>query len=390
MARIFTGIDIGTSHIKVMVATPTESPDGALRILGTGVSQARGMHHGYIINAPEVVQGIREAVDRASQAAGIKITSARISVGGIGIEELHSNGDVSLTASGGEVTSKDITRATSESEKKVSSKLVNKRVLHTIPLAYRIDNIPIQGRPSGVKGTRFSVDTLLVTVFDQHVQDIITAVEAAHIEVEGEMASPLAAGLATLSKAQKMAGVVLGNIGAETVSIAVFENDTPISIKVFPTGSSAITHDLALSFKIPLVEAEQVKRGAVTNSDLPRKKVDDIIAKKLHEIFSLIDAHLKTIGRQRLLPAGIVITGGGSGLAGITDAAKATLKLPAQVGTLAAISARSTTTDATWAVAYGLCKWGYITEERITSQGFSKIKDQAREYFGRIFRSLLP
>src|SRR4029077_14728255 len=96
-------------------------------------------------------------------------------------------------------------------------------------------------------------------------------------------------------------------------------------------GSGNITESIALSFKIPLTEAESLKRGGVIGSDVPEKKMVTIITSQLKEMYTLVNAHLKSIGRHRLLPAGIVITGGGSGLASAQEIARAVLQLPAQL-----------------------------------------------------------
>ncbi len=389
MAKFHTGIDIGTSHVKVVITAAPEHPDHPLRIVGTGTAVSRGMRHGYIINIAEATQSIVEAVDKASKAANVRVRSARVAVGGVGIDELRAQGEVSLTPSGGEVTDRDVERVLEDSEKRSSSKLVNRKVIHAIPLYFRLDGNPILGRAVGMKGSKLSVEALLITAFEQHVHDLIAAVEAANVEVEDVMVSPLAASLVTLTKAQKLAGVVLANMGAETLSIAVFENDAPISIKVLPTGSADITNDLALTLKIPLQEAEQMKRGAVTNIDIPRKKIDDIVANRLKDIFILVDNHLKAIGKQRLLPAGIVLTGGGSGITTVSDIAKATLRLPSSVGTLTS-GARAVPGDASWAVAYGLCKWGYSTDQKEGARGMNDMWDNLKEYLGRTFRFLMP
>jgi len=241
--------------------------------------------------------------------------------------------------------------------------IANRRIIYDIPLQYSIDGVPALGLPEGLTGNKIELRTLFITCLDHHVADLIQAVNEAGLEVEDVMAAPVAAGFVTLSKAQKVAGCVLANIGAETVSIAVFENGIPASLEVFPIGSTDITNDIALGLKVPLEEAEQIKVGAITGSSFPRKKLDEIISARLSDIFELIEIHLKKLGRNGLLPAGIVITGGGSGMNSIEDMAKASLRLPSRIGSIGTMDGKSSFKDATWAVAYGLCIWGLHAEE---------------------------
>lgn len=389
MQKCYVGLDIGTHYIKVVIAAAPESADAPMQILATATAASKGMRHGYIVDNKEVTRAIRDAVHRASQTARMPVKGARIAMGGISLEEVRSTADITLTASGGIVSEHEIERVLAESEKRASSRLNNRTVVHVIPLEYRLDGTPVQGRPLGLQGTKLSADTLLITMLAQHHDDLINAVEAAGVEVEGVMASPLAASLVTLSKAQKTAGVVLANIGAETLSIVVFDEDIPVSLKVFPGGSSEITHAIALTFQVPLAEAEQLKRGAVSGSPISAQKIGTVVSNRLKNMFALVNTHLKSIKRDRLLPAGIVITGGGAGLGATADIAKTTLKLPATIG-LPMMSARVTTLDATWAVALGLCRWGYA-EDRIGG------RHPLRDIIGRMldavknaFRSLLP
>jgi cell division protein FtsA len=390
MARkVYTGIDIGTYHVKVVIALPAENPDAPMQIVGTGTAASRGTRHGYLVDVKEATRSIREALDRAQVAAKVRVRHARVAMGGIGLDEMRSDGAVTLTASGGVVTDREIDRALRESEKKAAPRISNRTVIHTIPIEYRVDGQKVYGKPNGLQGTKLSVDTLLITMLSQHHDDLVEAVEAAGVEVEGVMASPLAASLVTLTKAQKTAGVALANIGAETLSLVVFEDDNPVSIKVFPSGSARITESIALSFQIPLPEAESLKRGGVTGSDIPQGKLQTIISTQLKEMYTLVNAHLKTIGRQRLLPAGIVITGGGSGLVAAADIARTILKLPAQVGQVGQLP-RSGAADATWSVAYGLCRWAYAED---MSQGSRMLSDVFGDFWHSIkqaLRSLLP
>ena len=387
--RIYTGIDIGTYHVKVVIAAPTENPELPLSIIGTGTSASRGMRRGYIIDTKEAAKSIREALARALGAAKVKVRGARVGLGGIGLDEIHSSAEIALTASGGIVTEREIERALRESEKRASPKLSNRTIIHCIPLEYRIDGSKVHGKPQGMQGAKLAVDTLLITMLSQHQDDIIDAVEASGIEVEGVMASPLAASLVTLTKAQKAAGVVLANIGSETLSIVVFEEDTPISLKIFPTGSSQITESIALSFKIPLSEAENLKRGGVIGSDVPEKRMGTIVGTQLKEMYTLVNAHLKSINRHRLLPAGIVITGGGSGLTSASEIARAVLQLPSQVSQVGHLP-RSSGVDATWAVAYGLCRWAYAEDASGARHTIGDILGGGWDSLKQGLRSLLP
>jgi cell division protein FtsA len=387
--RIYTGIDIGTYHVKVVIAAQQENSDSPLSIIGAGTASSKGLRHGYIIDTREATKSIREALERASSAAKVKVTSARVGLGGIGLDEIRSSAEISLTQSGGIVTEAAIDRALREAEKKAAPKMVNRTVIHAIPLEYRIDGVKSFGKPQGMQATKLGIDALIITMLSQHQEDLIEAVEAAGVEVEGVMASPLAASLVTLTKAQKTAGVVLANIGSETLSVAVFEDDTPVSLKVFPTGSADITELLALTLQIPLPEAESLKRGGVTGSDVPERRVASIVSTQLKEMYTLVNAHLKSIGRHRLLPAGIVITGGGSGLTSNAEIARAVLKLPSQIGQIGNLP-RSSGADATWAVAYGLCRWAYAEDTSGSRSTLGEVMGGAFDSLKRGLRSLLP
>ncbi|RJQ34329.1 cell division protein FtsA [Candidatus Parcubacteria bacterium] len=387
--RVHTGIDIGSSYIKVVIATPAENSELPMQILGTGTAPSKGVRHGYVTDIKEAAKSIREALGRARAAAKVPVRSARLALGGMSLEDIRSTGDITLTPSGGIVTDREVERAVSESEKRATPRLVNRTVLHTIPLEYRVDGQKVFGKPHGLQGTKLSVDTLFIAVLAKHYDDAIEAVEAAGVEVEGVMASPLAASFVTLSKAQKTAGVILVNIGGETLSTIVFDNDVPVSVKVFSVGGADVTNAIALSFRIPLTEAEQMKRGAVTGSSIPPQKMNTAVATRLKDMFLLVNIHLKAIGRHRLLPAGVILTGGGSSLTPAIEVVRTTMKLPAQVAQIGYLP-RSSGVDSTWAVAYGLCRWGFMEDTADSRYSLGQVVRRAGEFVKRAMRSLLP
>ncbi len=362
---IITGIDIGTYYVKVVIANAKERTErGFPKIVGVGVAESRGMRHGYVTNMRDVASSIRKALAQAEEKSGLKVKKAFIGIGGIGLNSTIVNSFVMTSRADAEITELDLAKLHEQAEKDMPvSARANRRIIYDIPLQYKIDNFPSLGAPLGLTANKIELKTLFITCLDHHVADLIAAVNEAGVEVEDIMAAPVAASFVTLSKTQKIAGCVLANIGAETVSIAVFENNIPTSLEVFPIGSTDITNDIALGLKVPLEEAEQIKIGAITGSSYPRKKLEEIVSARLYDIFELIEAHLKKIGRNGLLPAGIIITGGGSGLNSIDDLAKAALKLPSRIASIGNIDGKSSFKDNPLSVAYGLCIWGIHAEE---------------------------
>ncbi|MDE1924695.1 MAG: cell division protein FtsA [Patescibacteria group bacterium] len=361
MSKIVTGIDVGTYHVKVVIAESPDDPRQMPRILGTGYAESRGLRQGYIVSVGEVSRSVAAAVSQASKAARVKVKKAYVGIGGIGLEENFARGETVVERGDSEITARDIPRAIAASEKALApSSLLNRRTMHTIPLRYYVDGARVLGRsPVGMKGMRLAVETLFITSLERHVSDLVEAVEAAGIEVEDVVASPLAASFVALSKMQKRVGCVLCNIGSETVSIIVFEDMAPVSVKVFPVGASDITNDLALGLRIAPEEAEQLKQGAVLGAPFPKKKIDDLIARRVSDMFKLVEAHLKKIGKDELLPGGVILTGGGSSVQTMSDLAKAILRLPSRVASLAdSQNAKMQLKDGSWAVAYGLTIWG--------------------------------
>lgn len=349
--RIATGIDVGTHATRVVIVE--HSRGEAPMIIGTGVSETRGLRHGYIINKVDAIRSISNAIGNAEKMSGIKIKNAILSVGGISLESAISHGTAIVSRASSEITELDIKKCSTEAEESLTH-LTNKRIIYRTPLRYKLDGKEVLGNPHGMMGTKLEVKMLFITCLEQHLNDTIRTIEELGIEVDEVIPSPVAAAQVALNKKQRSVGCALVNIGAETVSIAVYENDVPISLQIFPIGSTDITNDIALGLKIPLHEAEKIKVSG-PEGVYSKKKLEEIIEARLYDIFDLIDAHLKKIGRSGLLPAGVVLTGGGAGVATIEDLAKAVLKLPSSIARPAVANAgKHLVKDSSWLVAYGL------------------------------------
>jgi cell division protein FtsA len=380
--RIATGIDIGTYQVKVVVVEELADKNGGrqLRIIGTGLAESKGLRHGYIVNKDEVTASILRAKQQAESIARVQIRSAFLAVGGISLDEARASGSAIISRADQEITVLDLERAAKAAREAAAPGFLNRHVLHSIPLEYRVDGAKTLGDPVGMKGVRLEVDYLFVTCLAQHEEILTKAIEDADIEIIDQMASPLAGSYVLLDGEQKMKGCVLANIGAETVSIVVYDEGIPVSVKVFPMGSSHITDDIALGFRISLDEAERVKLGRLSGQMYPKKKVDDLVTSRLVAMFTLIDKHLKSLGRRGPLPAGIIISGGGAGTGTISDIARGSLKLPARLAEFR-LSSDAKIQDATWAVAYGLALWGLTGDTNAPKKSIRTVFDKFLQQF---------
>ncbi len=377
------GIDIGTNQVKVIVADYSSGEsrnargekvasqgksEQSPRIIGTGIAETRGMRHGYITQIPEVAKSIRAAVDQAQKSAGVTIKRAFVSVGGIGLGAIIASGVVNTTKADSEITDLDVRRAIEESEKELPHLYIqNRKIIHTIPLEYRIDGKKVLGKPQGLKGLRLEARVLYITCLAHHLSDLLLALEEADLEALDVIAAPMAASIVTLNKTQKIAGCLLANIGSETSSIIVFENNIPISMEVFPFGSNDVTNDIALGLKLSLEDANEIKLGNDKGISYSKKKLDEIVIARLSDIFDLIDDHLRRIDRSGLLPAGIIITGGGAGLANVEELAKVALHLPSKQSDLNLQgNIKGINREFEWSVAYGLAILGLGNEDSST------------------------
>lgn len=380
--KIAVGIDIGTYQIKVVVAESPDSGKEFPRVLGMGYAESKGLRHGYITSPADTTQSLNQALAQAEKTSGIKIKRAFLSIGGIGLESIISTASIMISRGDSEIDEVDLNKLHETCEKEIpSSMIVNRKIIHPIPLQYKLDDKAVLGpTPIGLRGNKLECKMLFITCLEHHLHSLIDAVEEAGVEVIDVMAAPMAASLVTLTKSQKIAGCALANIGAETLTLAVFDENKPQSVAVFPVGSSNITNDLALGFKIALDEAEHLKMGGITTFSVPRKKLDDVIDARLEDMFDLIGAHLKKVGHAGLLPAGIIITGGGASINGIEENAKSSLLLPAKVVALhAGDPTKSPFKNSSWSVAYGLCFWGLSTDDT----GSLKISNLAKRIKGK-------
>ena len=323
-SNITVGIDIGTSLTRVVVCNATST------LLGVGIVPTRGVRHGYVISREEAAHSLRQALQSAEQESGSRIRAASLSIGGIGIGAEYAIGTAMVTRADSYIGKFDIDKAIADAETRLELK--NKSILHAFPIIFKVDGKELPTRPEGIQGFKLEVKVLFITCLQQHLDDILAVAHDAGVKITNFTASPIATEQIVLSDLQRNFGCALIDIGAETVSVSVFENGSLASVHVFGIGSLDITKDIALGLRVTPEEAENIKLGVVGFQTINKKKLDEIVEARLSDIFELIDKYLKKIGRSGLLPAGAIIIGGGAQIPMIESVAKSMLRIPVRIG----------------------------------------------------------
>ncbi len=374
--NIITGIDIGSSNIRTLVAHQIRGEEN-LRIVGVGVVTSAGIRRGIIVDIEEAIKAINESVELAERMAGSAVNRAFVSIGGNEISLENSKGVVAVGRADGEVEENDINRVIAEAQ--AIALPMNKDILHIIPKKYRLDDQDNIKNPLGMRGVRLEVEALVVESSASHMKNLTKAFYQAGIEIEDIALEPLASAKSVLTKKQKELGVVLINIGGGTTSLAVFEEGEILHTAILPIGAGHITNDVAIGLRTSIEVAEKVKLeyGSALCRDINRKEeidlsqfdsqeygyvsrhhVAEIIEARLREILEMAQSELQKIGKAGLLPAGGVLAGGGAKLPFVSELAKDVLGLPIQVGFPQGFSGvLDKVDDPAFATAAGLLLW---------------------------------
>ena len=386
---IIAGIDIGSTTTRVII---TEHAGSGMnpRVIGVGKTETIGISKGYVIHEEEAVRSLTGAINMAEKMANIKLDRAYVCIGGISLETHHQNGNIHLQKK--EISAKDISILHHQVTDDFLANTKNKSVLHAIPLSYNLDNEELFADPIGLSGSQLSAQFSLVTCLTQHRDGLVNVVSRAGIDIIDIIASPVAASVVTLSQRAKTAGCALVDIGAETLSLAVFEHDALVHVAVIPCGASLITNDLALGLQVSLDEAESIKFGRKTDrTPVGKRKVLDIVEARIMDMMEIIQKRLVMWNRDRLLPGGITLVGGGSQHENIDTYVRTFLKLPVHTVSAEKIIPSKRGLDASWFSVYGVCFLGdQDPHYRTSGIAIKKFLKDARGSIREFFEQFLP
>ncbi len=370
------GLDLGTSKVAVVIA---ESDDyGRLSVIGVGEAPAEGLRKGVVVNIDKTVHAIQAAMVGAERMAGVRVESVLVSLAGPHITSQNSRGVIAVSRPDREIGGDDVHRVVDAA--RAVSVASDRQVIHVLPRSFTVDGQEGVRDAIGMTGHRLEVETHIVTGAQTSVQNVIKCVHQAGFDVDDVVGQGLAAGEGVLNPNEIDLGTCLVDIGAGTTDVVVYNEGSALHMAVIAVGGNHVTNDIAIGLRTTLADAEVLKLnyghtlpevipaderidvrqvGGDRLQATPRRYLAEIIGPRMREIFKLAREEVRRSGYDGLLPAGVVVTGGGARLMGTTDAAQSVfdssvrLGLPAGVGGLADRAG-----GPSYAVAVGLVKWG--------------------------------
>jgi cell division protein FtsA len=371
------GLDLGTSRVAVVIAE-SDDPGSPVAILGVGESPSEGLRKGVVVNLEKTIASIQAASVAAERMAGQRIESVVVSLGGTHLCSQNSTGVVAVAHPDHEIGEDDVQRVVEAS--RAISVASDRQVIHVIPRAYTVDGQDGVRDAIGMTGHRLEVETNIITGAQTAVQNVIKSVHGAGFDVEDVVCAGLAAGEGILTQQEIELGVCLVEIGAGTTNVVVFNDGSARHLAVLPVGGNHVTSDIAIGLRTTLDEADGLKLnyghalpdvidhgekvevrqvGGDRITALPRRFLAEIIGPRMVEIFQLAREEVRKSGFEQLLPAGVVVAGGGSRLMGTMDAATSVFNTSARLGQPIGLSGLADKAHGpSFAVAAGLVRWG--------------------------------
>ena len=345
--RIITGLDIGTYSIKAL-SVAKKSNSQTLEVLGFVEVPSFGVRRGVVFNVGNVSERIVQALSQLRESTGQKIEDIYVNIGGSHIYSTLSRGTVIVSRADRRISEEDANRAVQAA--RAFSVPSNNEILEIFPREFVIDGHGKIKNPCEMEGVRLEAEVVALCAFSPYKSNLTSAVLGADSQISDIVTSAMASSRAVLTPQQKELGVCLLDIGAGTTNFVVYQEGDLVQISVFPVGSAHITSDLAVGLKTDIELAEQIKKEFGTciykgggrkekieaeNGEtlvFSQKALVGVIEARVGEIFDLARQELKKISPPCVLPAGVVLTGGGAKLLRIVEFAKKELKLPARIG----------------------------------------------------------
>lgn len=347
MARdgFFTGLDIGTSSIKVLVA---EHINDEINVIGVSNAKSAGVKDGIIVDIEAAAAAIKTAIAQAEEKAGISIKVVNVGLPANLLQIEPSQGMIPVTNDAKEITDIDVENVVRSALTK--SMTPDREVITFIPEEFIVDGFQGIRDPRGMMGIRLEMRGLLYTGPRTILHNLRKTVERAGVQIENIIISPLAMTKSVLNEGEREFGATVIDMGGGQTTVASVKNQELQYTNIYQEGGDYVTKDISKVLKTSQKLAESLKFnygeayvpeasqetfqveviGEVNPVEVTESYLAEIISARLKHVFEQIKQDLE---RRHLLdlPGGIVIIGGGAILPGVVELAQEIFGVPVKL-----------------------------------------------------------
>jgi cell division protein FtsA len=375
--KVIASLDLGTSKTVALLAEIDSYGD--MHIIGVGEVPSKGIERGQITRLDLAVTSILKAVKEAQEMAGVRITSVNLGISSPILKSQNERDTINVSPQPVEIDESQIERLLERATTRAKEE--GYEIVSAIPRKFILDDQERVLNPTGLLGSKLTVDVHLIKVSTSLLKNVEKAVLSSGLTIGGRYPSILASAEAVLSQEEKEEGVLLLDIGAGLTDFMLFLEGSPVLTGTVPKGGNSITKDIAHFMKINTEQAERIKiehgfalvsmvnesekirikpRGEDKEIVVGKKEVAEVIQSRLEEIADDVFEQMKNHGINLStisVNAGIVLTGGSSKLAGIKEFFERYTNLPVRIGSpTGVIGLREKVQDPAYATAVGLLK----------------------------------
>lgn len=341
----FTGLDIGTSSIKVLVA---EHVNNELNVIGVSNAKSAGVKDGIIVDIEAAASAIKSAISQAEEKAGISIKLVNVGLPANLLQIEPTQGMIPVTSETKEITDADVENVVRSALTK--SMTPDREVITFIPEEFIVDGFQGIRDPRGMMGIRLEMRGLLYTGPRTILHNLRKTVERAGVQVENIIISPLAMTKSVLNEGEREFGATVIDMGGGQTTVASVRNQELQFTNIYQEGGEYVTKDISKVLKTSKKLAESLKFnygeayvpaasnesfqveviGEVEPVEVTERYLAEIISARVKHIFEQIKQDLE---RRHLLelPGGIVIIGGGAILPGVVELAQEVFGVPVKL-----------------------------------------------------------
>ena len=328
MSDIYTGIDLGTNSIKVVVC---EKINDKYHALASSSETSNGIKNGYITDTKLAVNSVSKAIKQVNEMLGIKINKVIACVPSVDCKMSIVHGSTNIIDYN-EITSIDISNVITDALKDYD--FTNEELVTAMPINFIVDENENVHDPKGMKGSILETRVVISTMPKEPLYRILEVLKLSGVEAV-DITFNSFGDYYTIknNKYDEEVGAII-NLGEESTNVSVFNKGIQIKNSLIPFGSRNVDKDLTYVFKSKMSESRKLKENfAVAFSSMADSNdtwlikldkdntkevnqvgVSKVVEARTKELLKLAKNEIKNLTNREIRY--IIITGGLSELAG--------------------------------------------------------------------------